>query len=1191
MEDYDSFDEDDMEEEEFENYKIIQKLKQKDLFLVSKKDNKSKNQTNFLLKKKILKNEMEKYEILKKLTKFEFDYFEKNKCNKTILYILMEAKNCKYLKEIDEITVDEEKVAWKIFIRFVMELKALMKKNIQFNINPNLIYIDNKNDVKINLIDLVLFTELKPTEKIKYENKSKNMPENIDINLDDDNDMIIINNKTDKKFNDSKKKELIHKQKQLTLFLGIFLLDLLSKEKLLKYFSAEKNFFNDYFNQIIQKINSINIEEFKIFLSRLLCNEEKRIVFDELFLEKIFLRKVVEFGYFNEFITNEKNSYIDFNSFPLSFSCNSCNSIPNISFLDDLNLLFQCSKCRVFDKEKIDDIMKMNSNWTRFMKNKILNDDEFKEFHDASNCYNDLLNNKIEYINENINYIQTFQIPNNGAQNIYYEIISNILQIFFKNINIYKNKLLLIIMLINSNYNKHTDNIISYKNFFSQKNENGDENMDKNKKIQIKKKEEKDDIIRCMNVKKDFLFNKEGNIDTSSFVDNKFNSLIAEQRDNFVIFLKGFSKDVIHNYISNTFSNRYMKENNDLQKKKNYIENTIDFSRNLHNYIHLEKRNNPDNFIDIRKTLEDFDEYSEILNSKKHTYFILALLGKFLEENGTKVSILKEKDKNFDGIELSSLQALFSLGTQRKYYIHFKLGESKTYEILNNKSEQKKFIALYKQKISNLLKIDINRIIFNDIKFGCTQVTCSIVDQSTTEDREISRLREIEDVIEIEKRVIIDEQILSPDILDPKGDRHDRWGINESRGGEKYIPPLDGWVGIGLKVWDKYENNKWLGYKNLEGEYSIAYYGLYNYLDDKDEMSKDLKNFVTDIRSSISERVFQTEDDQRTGFLWFHRKKCGGGICLFQDPKLAEYCAGIINIFGIEYKILLMCRVKPQKIRQPLNHNKFWILNPTPDEIRPYRILLKKVNNSPLIDCKLKVDITPVNFIMDAINSNDFSFYELKMTDVRFNKKIYKDKNNNYLTNEVFILKFYSSMYYKPLNTYMFKEEVLPVFKDSYGNDRKGFTQNQLNSAIHCLQYVIKNYNSKKSKKIENGTIVYRGMSLKFPQNISVGSHFYFSSFVSTSTSRSVAHRFRKSRLKETKDGKGTFMTITIQNNGTDQNHPNYCLNIESSSLSPKQKEILICSHCYFQVTSMNRSSGIDYVDLVCKGYLLDNYN
>ena len=121
-------------------------------------------------------------------------------------------------------------------------------------------------------------------------------------------------------------------------------------------------------------------------------------------------------------------------------------------------------------------------------------------------------------------------------------------------------------------------------------------------------------------------------------------------------------------------------------------------------------------------------------------------------------------------------------------------------------------------------------------------------------------------------------------------------------------------------------------------------------------MINELNNAVNDIKRSIAERVFQTEDDKRTGFLGLMRKKCGGGICLFQDPKLAENCAGIINIFGIEYKILLMCRVYPKKIRQPVNHNKFWILNPTPDEIRPYRILLKKIRNSPLIDGKLKVN-------------------------------------------------------------------------------------------------------------------------------------------------------------------------------------------------------------------------------------------
>ena len=31
-----------------------------------------------------------------------------------------------------------------------------------------------------------------------------------------------------------------------------------------------------------------------------------------------------------------------------------------------------------------------------------------------------------------------------------------------------------------------------------------------------------------------------------------------------------------------------------------------------------------------------------------------------------------------------------------------------------------------------------------------------------------------------------------------------------------------------------------------------------------------------------------------------------------------------------------MCRINPKKKRQPRNYKYFWILNPTPDEIRPY---------------------------------------------------------------------------------------------------------------------------------------------------------------------------------------------------------------------------------------------------------------
>ena len=66
-------------------------------------------------------------------------------------------------------------------------------------------------------------------------------------------------------------------------------------------------------------------------------------------------------------------------------------------------------------------------------------------------------------------------------------------------------------------------------------------------------------------------------------------------------------------------------------------------------------------------------------------------------------------------------------------------------------------------------------------------------------------------------------------------------------------------------------------------------------------------------------------------------------------------------------------------------------------------------------------------------------------------------------------------------------------------------------------------------------------------------------------------------------------MKIKLQSNEMDGNNLNYCFNIENISLSPKQKEVVICSHCYFQVTNITRSNPDDYVELVCKGYVLDN--
>ena len=183
------------------------------------------------------------------------------------------------------------------------------------------------------------------------------------------------------------------------------------------------------------------------------------------------------------------------------------------------------------------------------------------------------------------------------------------------------------------------------------------------------------------------------------------------------------------NYITNSFSNYYSRYNG-LNKKKKYIEDTIDFSRALHQYITIERKKNPNSFLDINQTLNDFDDYSSRLNSKDHGEFILALLGKLLEQNWIKAHILKEKDKNFDNIELSSIQALCSLGSQKKYNIHFDFGEIRNKEIVDDKSEQNNFLEKYKRKIAGILNIDLNRLILRDIRYGTTGTTLSIIDQS-----------------------------------------------------------------------------------------------------------------------------------------------------------------------------------------------------------------------------------------------------------------------------------------------------------------------------------------------------------------------------------------------------------------------------------------------------------------------------
>ena len=174
-------------------------------------------------------------------------------------------------------------------------------------------------------------------------------------------------------------------------------------------------------------------------------------------------------------------------------------------------------------------------------------------------------------------------------------------------------------------------------------------------------------------------------------------------------------------------------------------------------------------------------------------------------------------------------------------------------------------------------------------------------------------------------------------MFDPIGNRlNGGWSVDQKRGGEDYIPPI-GWDGYGLKVKGKFDNgdDTWLDKTGKEGEFSVAYFGLSKIheknkkLLNKMDSKKDLKLFL--------EKTYQDDNDLRN-----EGKKCGPGSFLFQDPKFAENTAGIVDVGGVRYKLLLMCRVNPKKIRQPEGFKNCWVSNSSLDEVRPYRILVKK---------------------------------------------------------------------------------------------------------------------------------------------------------------------------------------------------------------------------------------------------------
>ena len=173
-------------------------------------------------------------------------------------------------------------------------------------------------------------------------------------------------------------------------------------------------------------------------------------------------------------------------------------------------------------------------------------------------------------------------------------------------------------------------------------------------------------------------------------------------------------------------------------------------------------------------------------------------------------------------------------------------------------------------------------------------------------------------------------------MFDPRGNKIENWSTSEKRGNKIYDPPI-GWIGIGLKVLSRYQDDIWIGKSNDQNEWSVAYHGI-------GSNQSNPMNIVNMIIKSCY-RQGPSQMHERCDDIFHPGKKVERGIYCSPDIKIVEEYSGIVIINDKKLKVALMNRVKNSKIRCCNCYNgKYWVVNGTIDEIRPYRILLKILN-------------------------------------------------------------------------------------------------------------------------------------------------------------------------------------------------------------------------------------------------------
>ena len=352
----------------------------------------------------------------------------------------------------------------------------------------------------------------------------------------------------------------------------------------------------------------------------------------------------------------------------------------------------------------------------------------------------------------------------------------------------------------------------------------------------------------------------------------------------------------------------------------------------------LEKQKaNPSKFISTDDAVEDRNEEGMLF---------LGILANHLEKIGIITSI--EREPSHDEVDdyISFILLFFIMSGmiyEKKYDLYFDLGEEGNKNLFNNKEEQIKFNNKLKEKIALKYKISENLIkIFaipskDDYKIHLyinTKEKINIDDLSLMLKNE-EEFKEMNNLKKFDTSFLLEGCILSKNMLDTKGNKENCCSTGEQSGWLEFTPPEKSWKVYNLNVYGKFDggNNDWTNY-NGNNEWAKAY-----------RVAKDYNTLTHFYNVGKMQLCLNYEDDKHKG------NKIGYGIYFsndyryfdsYSDYDCYEYFTEKIKK---KYKIGFISRVKVEKIRCSDQVKNNWILNGNTDEIRPYSVLIKELEN------------------------------------------------------------------------------------------------------------------------------------------------------------------------------------------------------------------------------------------------------